>query len=424
MNIRIVSSDRRLYELCADTFDGASVLDWIPCSVAAERPCSVDEICIWDVASLSDLPSWSVHAGVSRIFFLVDEQELFGFYECMGHSDVNVILKPVTGPILAAFVNNATQKSTQKSGFSPLRSDRDQILQCLIQTNLRLQQIEQGRTSFLARTAHDFRAPLTAISGYCGLLLSDALGSLTGAQKEVIQRMQHSSQRLSRMTAGLFQLSTRHRANSQSKFEFNDFRDCVDQAVHEIAPYLRAKHIELSIDLQSSRMKFFFDRGQIEQLLVNLLENACKYTPSYGLIKVQVHGFSCGAGLSNKESTADSFPLGFEMNSPCCRVDVEDTGPGIPPEILEHMFEEYFTYSNGADRSGGGLGLAIAKMVVEHHHGRIWSENTPSGARLSFLLPVDLGAEQDAEEDSEVSTVADSVMNVKTSPSEGKHHAD
>jgi signal transduction histidine kinase len=78
---------------------------------------------------------------------------------------------------------------------------------------------------------------------------------------------------------------------------------------------------------------------------------------------------------------------------PVYRVDVSDTGSGISEEYLESVFEEYTSYTGSQDRSGGGLGLAICKMILTGHGGRIWAENYAGGARLSFLLPMHKKAE-------------------------------
>src|SRR5207237_7947878 len=102
---------------------------------------------------------------------------------------------------LTAFLGLAvTTQDERISTAHSLRADRDEILQCLIETNLKLQEYDQDRTNFLARAVHDFRAPLTSISGYCGLLLSEPFRSLNDNQREVLQRMLHSTNRLSRMS--------------------------------------------------------------------------------------------------------------------------------------------------------------------------------------------------------------------------------
>src|SRR5262249_12675379 len=126
---------------------------------------------------------------------------------------VNLILKPFTPATLRAFLEQACARFLHASSSSAsvkiqtLRADRDELLQCVIQANLKLQQYDQDRTNFLARAIHDFRAPLTALTGYCGLLLGEQLGPLMDDQKEVLQRMHRSAKRLSRMANAMFQLS-------------------------------------------------------------------------------------------------------------------------------------------------------------------------------------------------------------------------
>jgi signal transduction histidine kinase len=117
-----------------------------------------------------------------------------------------LVLKPVTKAALAAWLGQALTDHAGRS-VARLKHDRDEILQALIETNLRLQEYDQDRTNFLAQAVHDFRAPLTASNGYCGLLLDEQLGPLTEEQREVLGRVRASLKRLARMADAMFQLS-------------------------------------------------------------------------------------------------------------------------------------------------------------------------------------------------------------------------
>ena len=140
--------------------------------------------------------------------FLVHRKDLAEFRRRTGPAEATILLKPITRATLSAFLGLAVASQEERiSAAHSLRADRDEILQCLIETNLKLQEYDQDRTNFLARAVHDFRAPLTAISGYCGLLLSEPFGSLDENQRDVLLRMQHSAKRLSRMASAMFQLS-------------------------------------------------------------------------------------------------------------------------------------------------------------------------------------------------------------------------
>ena len=213
-----------------------------------------------------------------------------------------------------------------------LRADRDEILQCLIQANLRLQEYDQDRTTFLARAVHDFRAPLTALSGYCGLLLAEPLGPLTENQREVLRRMQHSTKRLCRMAAAMFQLSVGRHVKRRPELQRGDIRECLEQALHEIAPFADDKAIAITADLAPSHHPLFFEAGQIEQVLINILDNACKFTPRGGAIELRGYPY-----FWERRKPSASMPPAAErrrrtvlQSRTAYRIDIRDSGTAIP----------------------------------------------------------------------------------------------
>jgi signal transduction histidine kinase len=290
-----------------------------------------------------------------------------------------------------SFFPEACQRCRKEGGergretVESLRADRDEILQCLIQANLKLQEYDQDRTNFLARAIHDFRAPLTAITGYCGLLIGEDLGKLTNQQREVLERMHRSAKKLSRMAGAMFQLSIAPRLELKLDLRPGEIRNCIEQAVHELLPCAEEKRLSISVDISASPEPLVFEHMQIEQVLVNLLDNACKFSPKGGSIEVRGYPYLWTQTSGNDErlAMADSESRGFNSY----RVDVGDSGPGIPPTHMGKIFEEYTSYCGGVDRSGGGLGLAICRMILTHHKGRIWASSTHKGAVFSFVLP-------------------------------------
>ena len=249
-----------------------------------------------------------------------------------------------------------------------MRHDRDAILDCLLATTLRLQEYDQDRMNFLARAVHDFRTPLTAVNGYCGLLLSGEFGPLTASQQEVLERTLHSIRRLSRLATALFQWSSGLRVGLQSRMREADIEECCRQALHEVRPLAEEKSITVDLDLQPPEQPLRFDPPQIEQLLVNLLENSCKFTPRGGFIQVR------------------GFPMLWERRR-AYRMEISDDGMGVRPEHLGTIFQEYTSYGGGADRSGSGLGLAICKRILAEHGGEIFAESGNKGVTFIFHLP-------------------------------------
>jgi two-component system clock-associated histidine kinase SasA len=301
-----------------------------------------------------------------------------------------ILLKPVNKATLRAFLEHAVARHerNRSTNVDSLRADRDEILQCLLHANLKLQEYDQDRTNFLARAVHDFRAPLTAIDGYCGLILGQQLGPISEEQQEVLERMQHSIKRLSRMATAMFQLSVGRQIEKRPDLQKGDIGACIEQAMHEIAPFSEAKHIRLSLHMMHSAEALYFDREQIEQVLINLLDNACKFTPKQGTIEVRGYPFFWERRAKLKATFSSGERRTSRLQAPnSFRVDICDSGPGVPLENLEKIFEEYTSYSGGQDRSGGGLGLAICKFVLNAHQGQVWAESRDDGSTFSFVLP-------------------------------------
>ena len=389
MKVILVSRDADLYKLCRE------ILSEIPgrdrhLSTATPANCTPGAaLYIWDDQTKVDLPQ-KVEPSLSKHLFLIHRKDVVKFHHNLGRAEVNILLKPVTRATLAAFLGLAASPYQERSATADsLRTDRDEMLQCLIQANLKLQEYDQDRTNFLTRAVHDFRAPLTAVSGYCGLLLSDALGTLTDDQKEVLERMHNSTKRLSRMASAMFQLSVGRHVKNSPDLRMGDIQECMDQALHEITPFADNKGISLSVNLDPPPDSLYFEPGQIEQVLINLLDNACKFTPKDGEIEVQGYPFLWDRRSIRDFTTRASerrYQDSREPNS--YRIDIRNSGFQIPGEHLHSIFEEYTSYAGGQDRSGGGLGLAICRMIAAQHEGRVWAENTDIGPMFSFVLPV------------------------------------
>jgi two-component system clock-associated histidine kinase SasA len=194
-------------------------------------------------------------------------------------------------------------------------------------------------------------------------------------------------------------LSIGRHVDQRPNLQRGDLRDCIDQALHEILPFAEEKRIDISVDVRPCAAPLFFERSQMEQVLVNLLDNACKFTPKYGSIVIRGYPYFWErrvAVVAGHEQGLDRrLHASREPNT--FRVDIQDSGPGIPAEHLPRIFEEYTTYGGGQDRSGGGLGLAICKLIMARHNGRVWAESNPAGALFSFVLPLP-GSEYHPEE--------------------------
>lgn len=349
------------------------------------------DLTIWDYEPRLEFPAY-VELEATKHLFLVSREDMKAFRAGSGDARVGILLKPVTVAALSAFVEQrAACSSPGESRIGLLRAERDEMLQSLIMACLKLQEYDQDRTRFLTRAVHDFRAPLTAISGFCGLLLSEEAGALSSEQKEIIRRMHQSSKRLARLSTAMFQLGVARHFEATPILRPGDLRSAIDQALHELGHMLDEKDLGFSIDLLPCPEVLFFDKMQLEQLFVNLLDNGVRFTPRYGSIEIKGYPYFWERREMPANGSLNSDAERRKANKRAAnayRVDIRDSGPGIPSELLERIFEEYTSYSGGNDRSGGGLGLAICKMIANRHQGRLWAENSGTGAVFSLVLPL------------------------------------
>jgi signal transduction histidine kinase len=347
------------------------------------------DLLIWDLGTINWPPHSRTLTANQEQLFLVDRKRLHEFLTRMPLGPGGTLLKPVSHRTLQIFIEqaltrkrNRTLGSTEMDLVSPESNPKD-VLQCLLMANLKLQEYDQDRTNFLARAVHDFRAPLMAASGYCSILLENAMGPLNHEQADLVHRIQRGIEKVTRMSAGMLQLSVGKQIARVPDLRESSLDAPLTGAIQEIESLARDKQITISLDLSGPRGALYFEPQQIEQVIVNLLENACRFTPKGGAIEVRGYPICSSSNISRVpgQDCTSAAPNAY-------RVDVSDSGSGIAPEHLKDIFEEYTSYGGSNDRSGGGLGLAICKMIIATHRGQIWAENTSRGARISFTLPL------------------------------------
>ena len=163
------------------------------------------DLLVWDI----DKPNWRPRARTAanqEQLFLVSRKDLTEFLTRMPLGAGSTLLKPLNSRTLQIFVEQVVARKRDRISAST-ESCANDVLQCLLMANLKLQEYDQDRSNFLARAVHDFRAPLMAASGYCSILLEKTMGPLNDPQADLLQRIRHSVEKLSRMAAGMLQLS-------------------------------------------------------------------------------------------------------------------------------------------------------------------------------------------------------------------------
>ena len=196
--------------------------------------------------------------------------------------------------------------------------------------------------------------------------------------------MQHSTKRISRMASAMFDLSIGAKVNPRPNLREGDIRERIKQAVYEILPLAREKQISVQAEnFVAPANPLYFEASQIEQVLLNLLDNACKFTHRGGAIEVSGYPYF----WERRFLVGGSAPAERRANRSCLRRTLTESTsetrvPGFLPDRLSHIFEEYTSYSGPQDRSGGGLGLAICRLIMSRHEGYIWADSHQQRSRL------------------------------------------
>jgi signal transduction histidine kinase len=340
------------------------------------------ELCVIDFDPVAGPPPFA-ELWSRDYLFLVDPRDLTAFSQQTQGKPVCMLLKPVARPAFEEFLENYRRRRSGASDqqAEAFRSDRDELLQHLLEASLKLQQHDQEKINFLARAIHDMRTPLTSLRGICGLLLEGGVGPLNPQQRELLQRMKSSAGRLGRTSSGMFELGVQGRVHRALQLEPGDIEACVNRAFEEVCAPLEEKQLQVTSRIAAPKAAMYMESQQIEQLLINLLENACRFTPRQGTI--DIHGYTVAWDFEH------STPKSSAEVHNAYRIDLKDSGPSIAPSMLEAIFEQHTSIAGGEDRSGGGLSLAICKLAVTAHGGRIWATSASDGATFSVVLPFD-----------------------------------
>jgi len=268
-----------------------------------------------------------------------------------------------------------------------LLQERQITYRNLLAAYLRLQEVNRQKTVFLASAAHELKTPLAVVKGYYDLLLSNSLGKLNDKQRDILQESKDSCERLVRLVSMFLNYSTLESGKLVLHLRENDLRDCLTELTTRWSEAFQCKHVRLESSLDAELPIFKFDYQKVQQAVANLLDNALKHTPAGGSVtlRAEPHFWErrSAQDVPKQDRRRERKPVGNAV-----RVAVTDTGPGIASEHHQEIFEDFVRVDRTS--SGMGLGLAIAKRLVQAHRGKIWVDSEPRrGCTFTFLLPTD-----------------------------------
>jgi len=228
------------------------------------------------------------------------------------------------------------------------------------------------QAEIIASIAQELRQPMSSITGYTDLLISESVGILGELQRKFLERVRASIDRMNHLIGDLIQITTLESGNLAISSKSVVLTEVIDEAIEMTSSQIREKNILLRVDISPDLPEMLSDQDALLQIILHLLQNAGAATPIEGEIT-----------LKAEFSTA--------LNDEIVEIKVTDTGEGIPKEELPRVFSRLYRADNPLIQGVGdtGVGLSIAKTLTEALGGRIWVESEPGvGSTFSLLLPV------------------------------------
>jgi len=275
----------------------------------------------------------------------------------------------------AMFLNESAQTEALIESLNNMVSKleyRDNVL--VVEKNLAVQ-ANRAKSDFLVSMSHELRTPMHAILNFAEMGRNKLYENDLEKIKLYFVRIEESGERLVRLIDNLLDLTRLEEGETTFRFQKNNIITCIEYVCDEMNSLLVKKSIKIDIQKNHSKNSLIFDKDHIIRVLINLVSNAVKYSPTGSTIRIIL------------ENVQFSVSGGALING--LKVSVVDEGAGIAEGETEMIFNKFIQGSIKAGKEvGSGLGLAIVKEIIIAHGGNIWAENTQGGgACISFILP-------------------------------------
>lgn len=267
----------------------------------------------------------------------------------------------------------------------PLKSAT--LYQELIETNHKLEKLERLKSEFISIVSHELRTPLTSIKNSLDILMSGRCGEITQAADKFLSMAMRNVQRLSGIINDLLDLSKIEAGKMDFNFAPTNINTVIGYVKSALSEVAKSKGLNLITSEAENLPDITADAQRLEQVLTNLVSNAIKFTPENKTIKIS-SSLVNSKDIKINEYFKDSIKL---KDGDYIEVCVEDEGIGIAEKDLLHAFDKFAQIENSLSRKAGGtgLGLPIAKQLLEAHRGAIWCDSElHKGSKFYFVIPV------------------------------------
>ncbi|MGB8729917.1 MAG: HAMP domain-containing sensor histidine kinase [Candidatus Sulfotelmatobacter sp.] len=251
-----------------------------------------------------------------------------------------------------------------------------------------LQQRFQRTTNALGSAAHDLKTPLAILNGYVELLQSEKLGPISDRQREVLHDMEASGKRLQQFIQDFLTYSALETGGLKMQFAVGNINECLSEVCRLWSTRFQGKGLALYFLANDKLPEFEFDLPKLERVISNLLENSFKFVPQGGTVWLHAEPYMWERRAAAQPASAGERRRQMNSQPNSVKVSVSDTGPGIPAEFHQEVFDDFFRLPNNDTQEGMGLGLAIVRRLVQGMGGKVWLESDPgAGCKFSFLIP-------------------------------------
>jgi signal transduction histidine kinase len=258
----------------------------------------------------------------------------------------------------------------------------------LLQAHSELQERFQRTTNALGSAAHDLKTPLAILNGYVELLQSEKLGSLNDRQRDVLRDMRSSGKRLQQFIQDFLTFSALETGGLKMQFAAGNINECLSEVCRLWSTRFQEKGLALYFLANDKLPVFPFDSPKLERVISNLLENSFKFVLRGGTVWLHAEPHMWERRAATQPASAGERRRQDTSQPNAVKVSVSDTGPGIPAEYQQEVFDDFFRLPGNENQEGMGLGLAIVRRLVQGMGGKIWVESDPgAGCKFSFLIP-------------------------------------
>ena len=320
-----------------------------------------------------------INPSAKEIFLIKDNEKIIGknilenirnnqIYKIIHHILINDKDNPMEIEI------DSSKKKILRISSSPIRyiakHERIKGVILIIEDITQLRKLENVRKDFVANVSHELKTPITSIRGFIETLKSGEVED-ENIQKRFLDIIDFESERLIRLVEDILILSDLENNSKSVTIDKIEIKETLNEIISIMTQLAMKKNIIISSDIQDDMLPLHFAKDKFKQMMINLIDNAIKYTPEGGKIKINAY-----------------------QNNNQVEIEIKDTGIGIPKEDIPRLFERFYRVDKDRSRSAGGtgLGLAIVKHILELMNGKIKVESE-LGKGSSFILSIPLTVE-------------------------------